>query len=141
MLKFAFLEVELISFYVISYLVCKNSVFASPLLNDIAVLLQSCKHFKKKLRSRVIQRIAGILTKSEWRTELERTITKRKKENVNMHNACRSAKLLFGSVVGKRCAGAALSKHCMELFDSIDSLLDSSNGLTFLTKNSLKKRF
>ena len=63
---------------------------------------------------------------------------KRKKENVNMHNACRSAKLLFGSVVGKRCAGAALSKHCMELFDSIDSLLDSSNGLTFLTKNSLK---
>jgi len=109
MLKFAFLEFELISFYVISYLVCKNSVFASPLLNDIAVLLQSCKHFKKKLRSRVIQRIAGILTKSEWRTELERTITKRKKENVNMHNACRSAKLLFGSVVGKRCAGAAPS--------------------------------
>ena len=137
MLKFAFLEFELISFYVISYLVCKNSVFDSPLLNDIAVLLQFCKHFKKiKLRSRVIQRIAGILTKSEWRTELERTSTKRKKENVNMHNACRSAKLLFGSVVGKRCAGAALSKHCMELFDSIDSLLDSSNGLTFLTKKT-----
>jgi len=67
---------------------------------------------------------------------MERNITKRKKENVNMHNACRSAKLLFGSVVGKRCAGAALSKHCMELFDSIDSLLDSSNGLTFLTKKT-----